>query len=380
MTRSKYTLIALVALLAGSASDSAAQRAGFTQARRGWLGFSYDPTTIRVDGERRPALVVVEVLEDSPAEGAGLLVGDTIWAINDLRVTDAFMESLGSTLETGDAVRMRVRSRNRDHTLSMNAGSRPPGMNLLERQPYADFRPGDVRERVRILLDSVRVSMDTTMILPRFRYEQLPGGGTVYMFGDSTLRLRRFDLDSTMVGGRGGVWIFSDSMRAFPDSFFIGAVPRAGFRGGRGGILRADSTLRMRLDTLGATLRAMPRGRIYGLSGDSLFTFQPGEQRTFSGISIFGMRAVGGAELTELNPELADYFGADDGVLVLRVPTGTPAERAGLAAGDVITGVNGRTIESVPDLNRAIAERGRGSVRLEILRKNQRRTIELRDD
>jgi len=382
MTRSKYTLIALVALLAGGATDVVAQRGSLFQARRAWLGFSYDPTTIRVDGGRRPALVVVEVMEDSPAEAAGLLVGDTIWAINDLRVTDAFMESLGSTLESGDAVRIHVRSRNRDRTLSMNAASRPPGVNLLERRQYADFGPDDVRERVRILLDSARVSLDTTMIMPRLRFEQLPGGGSVYMFGDSALRLRRFDLDSTWITGRGGngVWLFTpDTLRFHGDSLFFRALPRIQLRDGRG-VIRIDSLMRSRMDTISGALRAMPRGRIYGFGGgDSIWTFASGD-RAFSGFSMFGARALGGAELTEINPDLGEYFGTEQGVLVVRVPSGTPAERAGLAAGDVITGVNGRTVESVLELSRAVAERERGSIRLEILRKKQRRTIELRDD
>jgi hypothetical protein len=350
------------------------------QQHRGWLGFSYDPAVIRVDGERRPALVVIEVSQDSPAEGAGLLVGDTIYAINDLRVTDAFMQSLGSTLESGDAVRIRVRSRNRDRTLSMNADNRPAGLDQFERMPYPAFGPDEVRARVRVFLDSARIFMDTTH-LPRIHVERLPDGSTIYMYGDSTLRFRRFQFDTLGSGSRQpGVWLFSpDTFRLRADSALLRSLPSYDVRG-RGGMIRIDSLMRLRGDTLGNQLRAMPRGRIYGLSRDSLFTFQPGDSRGTFGMSVFGTRAVGGAELTEINPDLGSYFGTDHGVLVVRVPRDTPAHRAGLEAGDVITAVNGRSIESVMQLNRAITERSNSAVRLEILRKNQRRTIELRDD
>ncbi|MGH7506875.1 MAG: PDZ domain-containing protein, partial [Longimicrobiales bacterium] len=97
----------------------------------------------------------------------------------------------------------------------------------------------------------------------------------------------------------------------------------------------------------------------------------------FAGITVWGARAIAGAELTELNAELGEYFGAADGVLVVRVPGGSPAADAGLEAGDVIVTAGGRTVESIGDLRRAVA-RARGEpVRLEVIRKRERIEIEL---
>jgi S1-C subfamily serine protease len=85
---------------------------------------------------------------------------------------------------------------------------------------------------------------------------------------------------------------------------------------------------------------------------------------------------VAGAELAELNPELARYFRVDDGVLVLQVSRSTPAARAGLQGGDVIVRAAGRSVGSVADLRRAFGDRD-GRVRLEVVRQGQRREVDV---
>jgi serine protease Do len=49
--------------------------------------------------------------------------------------------------------------------------------------------------------------------------------------------------------------------------------------------------------------------------------------------------------------QFADYFGVRDGVLVKEVMRNSPAEKAGLKAGDVITKVNGATVASSRDIS-----------------------------
>jgi len=57
-----------------------------------------------------------------------------------------------------------------------------------------------------------------------------------------------------------------------------------------------------------------------------------------------------GVTVQELQPQLGDYFGVRQGVLVTSVSIGSTAEKAGVKAGDVITSVNGATIASAADL------------------------------
>jgi membrane-associated protease RseP (regulator of RpoE activity) len=65
-------------------------------------------------------------------------------------------------------------------------------------------------------------------------------------------------------------------------------------------------------------------------------------------------RARLGVGIEELTPQLAEYFGTKDGVLVTSVEPETPAAKAGLKAGDVITSVNGKAVSNGGELIEAV--------------------------
>ncbi len=65
-------------------------------------------------------------------------------------------------------------------------------------------------------------------------------------------------------------------------------------------------------------------------------------------------RARLGVGIEELTPQLAEYFGTKDGVLVTSVEPETPAAKAGLKAGDVITAVNGKAVSNGGELIEAV--------------------------
>ena len=76
------------------------------------------------------------------------------------------------------------------------------------------------------------------------------------------------------------------------------------------------------------------------------------------------------------DPQMLKSFGADAGVLIEDAIGGGPAEKAGLAAGDVILQVEGADVESAPELRQRIAAIQPGkTVRLQILRDGKRTTI-----
>ena len=67
-----------------------------------------------------------------------------------------------------------------------------------------------------------------------------------------------------------------------------------------------------------------------------------------------------GITIDDLPPQLAEYFGAKDGVLVSSVENDSAAAKAGVKAGDVITSVNGDSVESTSELRRRLASIDRG--------------------
>jgi len=61
-----------------------------------------------------------------------------------------------------------------------------------------------------------------------------------------------------------------------------------------------------------------------------------------------------GLTVGELSPQLAEYFGTKEGVLVSAVDENSAASRAGVKAGDVITSVNGQDVANSSELRRRL--------------------------
>ena len=66
-------------------------------------------------------------------------------------------------------------------------------------------------------------------------------------------------------------------------------------------------------------------------------------------------RARLGVAVQAMSSQLADYFGVDSGLLVSSVEEGSVAAAAGVMAGDVITAVDGRAIDSADMLRRRLS-------------------------
>ncbi len=64
--------------------------------------------------------------------------------------------------------------------------------------------------------------------------------------------------------------------------------------------------------------------------------------------------ALLGVEAETLGSQLAGYFGVKDGVLVRAVLENTPAQKAGIRAGDVITKVDGMAVTAPAELSAAV--------------------------
>lgn len=95
-------------------------------------------------------------------------------------------------------------------------------------------------------------------------------------------------------------------------------------------------------------------------------------------LKVFGGGAYLGVELFKLNDDLADYFGvkADNGVLVLEVAEDSPAKKAGIKAGDVITKIDKEAVSDPADVQEILSELEEDDqIELELIHKNSKKTI-----
>jgi serine protease Do len=116
-------------------------------------------------------------------------------------------------------------------------------------------------------------------------------------------------------------------------------------------------------------------GRDLGRLGDRLpnFNFDMMLPGTISGRRL-------GVTVQELTPQLNDYFGVKHGILVTNVADSSSASRAGLKAGDVITSVNGRAIDSRMDLQRELRDAPGDEVTIGIVRDKKESSLKAKID
>jgi serine protease Do len=87
-----------------------------------------------------------------------------------------------------------------------------------------------------------------------------------------------------------------------------------------------------------------------------------------------------GVHPKDITPGLAYSFNlsTENGALVVYVETGTPADKAGIKSGDVITAFNGESVNDANDLLLAVADCSPGSkAKVKILRDGKERTVDV---
>jgi serine protease Do len=101
------------------------------------------------------------------------------------------------------------------------------------------------------------------------------------------------------------------------------------------------------------------------------------------GLMLYAGHPRLGIDAEDLAGQLGSFFGAPDGegILVRSVNSGSPAEKAGVKAGDVITSLNGERIRSVGDLRQKLAaqhgEKDKNAENKDKESKDKARTVKL---
>ncbi|MEO8436111.1 MAG: PDZ domain-containing protein [Pyrinomonadaceae bacterium] len=138
-------------------------------------------------------------------------------------------------------------------------------------------------------------------------------------------------------------------------------------------------TLAKRTENADAWQLITPRGELGRVNPQALPRIegfpglgQSGENFIFN----FGNNRRIGVSTQQLTKQLADYFGVKDGgVLITSVNEDSPAAKAGLKAGDIITAIDGEKVEGSGDLSRAINKQKEGDVTLTVVRDKNQRTV-----
>jgi membrane-associated protease RseP (regulator of RpoE activity) len=105
----------------------------------------------------------------------------------------------------------------------------------------------------------------------------------------------------------------------------------------------------------------------------------PSEEDTFVWSSTSGPRL--GVMVNGMTPELRAFFGApsDRGVLIAKVARKSPAMRAGLKVGDVVTAVNGQPVTNADDVLEVLSNLQQGeSFSIDVLRYGKPVTLQAR--
>jgi membrane-associated protease RseP (regulator of RpoE activity) len=319
--RTHRILLALIALAAlAPAIASAQEYRVHAVMNRGILGFYSEPVHDAPMHQR----VIVDVVAESPAAKAGVMKGDTLLRINGLAASPQVMSA---PFEPGDTVVLRIRRDGRERDLTVIAAERT--------RQFQFVFPDSVDERFAVTVGRVFANVDSARAMPGFIRRFGDDSTTTIIIGADTMHIR---------AGR-------PPFEFHPDSFMRR--------------FRSDELPHMFSDSARVRFFTPGEGRIFRYDADSNFV------RGFDIMTtnaVYGMRAVAGAELAPLNPALAEYFGATDGVLVLNAAERTPAERAGLRGGDVIVRAGDTTVRSIAELRRAIDAARDGDVTLRVLR------------
>ena len=374
--------LSLLALGLAAAVPAAAQDGVYVvRSSPAWLGVSYEVQWLQEDGRCTPRVVVDGIVHGSPAERAGLRAGDAITAVDGEPLPPGRLQVIATRLVPGDSVRLRFVRDGTTREVTAVADRRPDrplgvtvqtprlrsvpvievvGDTLVARELAPEWDPGRVRSYWIVQNDG------------RAEYRTLGGWSSTELDERVSSLLACADSASVVFTRRAddGAMATTELRRvqARADSIRVLINRRARERVGTEALLRpapADSV----------SPGVGPRRSLELRTPEGSYSFQ------FEDHVVVGMRGVAGAELTALEPELADYFrNADEGLLVLRVAPGTPADRAGLRPGDVVTAADGRRVASLAELRRIIALPQAGDVELRVVRKGRARLLTLRRD
>jgi len=88
---------------------------------------------------------------------------------------------------------------------------------------------------------------------------------------------------------------------------------------------------------------------------------------SYLGEILKGKRKYIGLRLQHMTPQLKDFFGVENGILIVEVEPSSPAAKASLKAGDIILSVDGHLIDRISDVRKLMKRISSGDKMLLVL-------------
>jgi len=335
----------------------------------GWIGIAFEVKSGDAFGA---SAVVTEVRTGSPAATAGIQVGDELLTINGVSTVGDF-ENLAErlALRVGDRVQIRLQRAGRRMDLSLTAGQRPADFGMLAANP--GLTADSMAESMYRAIDSLRIQILATRppgapTTARVRLLPEPPDATeppvpvdapfeFFIFRSEqhdSLELEMEALNRRIAGLREQEQRLVERRRERGTSRSESLAMNeelSELREQMAQVTREASALRA---AMAEAARATAAIEYFAPQA------QAAPEATFRPLTpyLLGSNRVAGAEVVDLRPGLAEYFGVDTGVLVVDVSPGTPAAIAGIQPGDVIMNLDRVGIRSVEELRTGISRAG----------------------
>jgi C-terminal processing protease CtpA/Prc len=156
----KLGLWSFLVFLALPLTGTAQEVAWSIQVNKGWIGIYFNYHVALFSGEEQTVVVIDEVVHGSPAEEAGVQVGDTLTHLDGQPISQEVFASLSRSLEVGDLVRLTIRRNGSPREVLVEAGAWPEGEEVTS--PYTGemvIHLDSVRGAILQNLDSLRLSI-----------------------------------------------------------------------------------------------------------------------------------------------------------------------------------------------------------------------------
>lgn len=357
----------------------------------GWIGISLQFSTDQRG--RTTDVLITDVSEGSPAEAAGVMAGDRLLAVNDLE-SPSQLRNLAQRLRLrpGDRVRLVITREGRRREIRLRATEAPSDFDPGPRVELS-FEPDSMVEwmvrgmdafRLRIietraqnvqvrsappLAPSAGLRIETT----RSARTTAPPSVGFFLFRGAehdSLRLEMGELDriradlQVQLTSRGQelrltlgrvsqVRLREDvEFRRLQEEMEETSRRSAGLEAAMA--IAARTTAGFEYSQYSQYSRAAPRSDREAIRSGSRTVV---EYRPLTPY-LLGRNRVAGAEVLDLRPEMARYFGVETGVLIVDVAARTPAAIAGIVPGDVIVRIDQVAVHSVDELRFGISQAG----------------------